>query len=273
MPHETSRTMIDDMICVTRQAGKRALAYWGTLSPAEITHKGEVDLVTQVDRDVEDFLKGALDKAFPNVGFCGEETGDTGGDEGAPRFIVDPIDGTTNFVHAHPYFAVSVAYEVDSQLEIGVVYCPAFDDIYYASRGGGAYRNGVPIQVSGTDSLINSLVGTGFACVRQRRQPDNVPIVSQVIYDVRGIRRGGSAAIDCCYVAEGRQDLFWELNLRPWDVAAGVLIVQEAGGRVTDFEGQHYSGETASFIASNGHVHDAFLQLASVRDTARQLRK
>jgi len=222
-----------------------------------------VDLVTRVDRDLEESIRTDLAQAFPDVAFYGEE-GAYGALADYPRvFIVDPLDGTTSFVHGHPFYSISIAYREDGTTRLGVVALPAFGETYWAQRGAGAFHDGRRLRVSDTAVLIESLAATGFACVRARLKPDGLPLFNDLIYRIRGIRRCGSAAIDLCYVAEGRYDLYWELHLQPWDTAAGVLMVREAGGRVTDLGGGPEHEPRRHLVASNGLVHDEFLAVAA----------
>lgn len=256
--------MIDTLLSIVREAGELSFNYFGKLTEAQVEHKTEeVDLVTPVDREVEDLLRMRLHEAFPHVAFIGEE-GDYATDaaDNGTAFVADPIDGTTNYVHSIPYYSVSVALRENSRLQAGAVYLPYFDIMYHAQRGKGAFRNDQPIRVSRTDSLIKSVACTGFACVRERVKPNNIDLFIRALDRVRAMRNTGSAAIDCCYVADGRFDLYWELNLKPWDVAAGTLIIKEAGGTVTNLSGEEEFNETESFLASNARVHEEFLKLS-----------
>ena len=211
-----------------------------------------------------------MQKLFPDLGFLGEEGTAGSRPTGGRYFVVDPIDGTTNFIHGLPHYCISLAYKEQGRTVLGAVYVPYFDDFYHAMPGQGACRNGERIRVSRTTTLINALGATGFACVRQRVANDNVPIFSRAIYELRGVRRLGSAAIDMCMVAEGKFDLYWEINIRPWDIAAGALLVQEAGGRVTDLDGGSAYEERDQVVGSNGLLHEAFLDLVrQVRATTR----
>lgn len=255
--------MLDQLIDIVLQAGAIACRRAGGLRDTEVSHKSAVDMVTEVDTEIETFLKTRLADPFPRVEFYGEE-GEYGDLDDLDRvFIVDPLDGTTSYIHGHPFYSVSLAYREDGITRLGVVHLPAFQETYWAVRGEGAFHEGRPISVSHTDALINCLGATGFACVRARQTPDGLPLFNDVIYRLRGIRRCGSAAIDLCYVAQGRYDLYWELNLQPWDTAAGVLIVREAGGVVTDLDGAHGWESKRHLLATNGRVHKAFLEVAA----------
>ena len=254
--------MIQPIIDIVRQAGRMAHGHFRKLSGQDVFHKSSVDMVTRIDRELEDFLRDRLGGAFPGVGFYGEE-GEYGSLEQFDRvFVVDPLDGTTSYIHGHPFYSVSVGLREDGRTSAGVVYLPYFDQVYWAVRGEGAFRDGQRLHVSATDRLIDSLAATGFACVRARLERDNLPLFAEVMPRIRGIRRCGSAAIDLCYVAEGIYDLYWEYQLQPWDIEAGVLLVQEAGGRASDLAGGPDYAASRHFVASNGQVHEEFLALA-----------
>jgi myo-inositol-1(or 4)-monophosphatase len=252
--------MLDKLVPIIREAGAMSLAYFNGEVDLEIDFKNPRDLVSTADQAVEDFLKQSLSEAFPNCGFEGEETGVTKGAADHGTFIVDPIDGTVNFCHNYPFYSVSVAYRVAGRTEIGLVYCPPMDDLFCAQRDQGATLNDKPIRVSTTDELEHAVLATGFSCVRFNVKPDTIPIFTRMVYQARDIHRDGSAALDLCYVGCGRCDLFWEMNLNAWDIAAGVLICQEAGGLVTDFSGGEGFEENRQIIASNGAIHDVFLR-------------
>jgi len=255
--------MLHTMVAVAQQAGRIAQEHAGRLRRDEIFHKGSTDMVTRVDRELEDLIRSELARAFPAVAFHGEE-GSYDPLADLPRvFVVDPLDGTTSFIHGHPFYSVSLAYREAGVTRLGVVYLPAFGETYWSVHGSGAFHDGRRLHVSDTAVLIEALAATGFACVRARLEPDGLPLFNDMIYRIRGIRRCGSAAIDLCYVAEGRYDLYWELNLSPWDTAAGALMVREAGGRVTDLAGGDAMDARRHIAASNGLLHDEFLAIAA----------
>jgi len=207
-------------------------------TPLNIEYKGEVDLVTEVDRRSEELLVGGLQTAFPDHDFLAEEN--LYPDRGAShKWIIDPLDGTTNFAHGFPWFAVSMALEVAGEVVLGVIYHTMLGEMFTAVKGGGAWLNGSRIEVSSRTPLRGSLLATGFP------------------YD----RRAGAAALDLAYVAAGRLDGFWECKLKPWDVAAGQLLVAEAGGTVTGFEGEPYSPYNHRIVASNGLIHAEMLAI------------
>jgi myo-inositol-1(or 4)-monophosphatase len=246
---------------IARDAGAMVRRYFEHVGREQVMHKNQTDLVTIADREVERHLQKRLKEAFPAIAFYGEE-GDYAPLSSYERvFVVDPIDGTTNFVHGHPFFAVSIGLREDGQTTAGVVYLPYFDQLYWAGRGQGAWKEGRPIRVTNNEQLLQALAGTGFACVRAGIKPDNVSMLAEVIYRLRGFRTCGSAAIDLCYVAEGHYDVYWEYRLKPYDWEAGALIVAEAGGRVSGFDGQALQDELGRILASNGLLHEKMMDL------------
>lgn len=232
----------------------------GFYSAKNINHKGEVDLVTDFDIRTENFLKEKLQKVFPSFTIVGEETSAEGSYPAENVIFIDPIDGTTNFVHGVPFVAVSVGIITDSETKYGVVYNPILDELYSAETGKGAFCNGASLKVSDNASLINSLVATGFPYKK-----DNLPYLMKVLEEVlkstQGIRRAGAASLDLCYTAKGIYDLYYETRLQPWDMAGGIIIVREAGGIVTKLDGRYYDMDDDSLIASNGLIHKEFLNI------------
>ncbi len=241
-----------------RQAGAIALSHFKNLRQLEVHKKSPRDFVTAADLEVEGFLKKQLAEHCPEYGFWGEESGQT--DNQRSRWIVDPIDGTHSFAKGQYFWAVSVALEVEGQLCLGAVYAPALDDYYGAEHGRGAFKNGQPISVSPETSLENSMVATGFACLRQYLPDNNLPRFARIAQKTSGQRRFGSAALDLCLVADGQVDAFWEQELNWYDIAAGALIVQEAGGTVTDFQGNP-GIFPSNILATNGNLLDSLLPL------------
>ncbi|MDT8379629.1 MAG: inositol monophosphatase family protein [Desulfotignum sp.] len=218
------------------QAGDICLEKQGRLTPDDLMFKARKDLVTATDRQVEAFLVEQIHSRFPDHGVWGEETGRTStGSEYC--WIIDPIDGTTSFFHGQPYYAVSIALKKGQEIISGAVYAPALGQLFQAGRKEGAWLNDHPLHVSATTTLTDAVMATGFACLRAGLEPNNLIHFNRIVPRLRDIRRCGSAAVDLCYVAAGKLDGFWELNLNVYDVAAGVLMVTEAGGVVTDFTG------------------------------------
>jgi myo-inositol-1(or 4)-monophosphatase len=219
-----------------------------------IDYKGAIDLVTDVDKASERLIKDHLFKKFPKHLFLGEESG--GQREGnGYRWVVDPIDGTTNFAHGFPYFSVSVALEINCQPAVGVVYDPMHDELFYATKGGGAFLNKKKIKVSPIKDLKKSLLCTGFAYEIKDARDSNVEHFVDFLMTSQAIRRMGSAALDLCYVACGRFDGFWEIGLKPWDTAAAILVVTEAGGKLSKFNGAKYSHYDQEILATNNLIH------------------
>jgi myo-inositol-1(or 4)-monophosphatase len=231
-----------------------------------IRHKRSViDLVTEMDQRAEAFIVERLRGAFPDHAILAEESGATDGHSGY-RWLIDPLDGTTNYAHGLPIFAVSVGLERAGVVELGVAYDPSRDECFVAERGQGATLNGEAIRVSSVDALDQALLVTGFPYDIRTTAETNLPQYAALSIRSQAVRRLGSAVLDLCYVACGRLDGFWELSLGPWDMAAGGLIVQEAGGRVTNVCGGPWRLEGPGVLASNGRVHDAML---SALGTAR----
>lgn len=238
-------------------AGALIRAAW--TRPRRVGLKGPVDLVTETDREVETFVVGALRRAFPRHRIVAEEGVSAARPEGSDHddyvWYLDPLDGTTNFAHGFPHVAVSLALARGTVLELGIVHDPLRDETFVARRGGGATLNGAPIRVSQTAELGAALVATGFPYDRRVHTDYYVGFLADMIRQARDVRRAGSAALDLCYVACGRFDAFWEWRLKPWDTAAGTLLVREAGGTVSDFRGAPFDLHGDQTLASNGTLH------------------
>jgi myo-inositol-1(or 4)-monophosphatase len=258
---------------IAREAGQRLREFFA--QGVETEYKGDVDLVTVADRTVEKLIRTRLGEAFPDHGVYGEEGTRERLDQQF-RWYVDPLDGTTNFAHGMPHFCVSLGLEdrtaarthqstahaasgsqpdEDGDLVAGVIYDPMLDELFTAERGKGARLNGRPMHVSAVPDLAESLVATGFPS-RKRHDSPNIHFYHEFTLRSHGVRRAGSAALDLAYVACGRFEAFWEFHLNPWDTAAGFLLVQEAGGRITDFAGGPFQLNSREVLASNGHLHD-----------------
>jgi myo-inositol-1(or 4)-monophosphatase len=240
---------------IAREAGALLMEYFH--QHVKVEYKGDADLVTIADRKSEILIRERIKNDWPTHDVLGEEQGltDTGSDY---RWYVDPLDGTTNFAHGFPVFCVSMALEYKKQRIAGVVYDPTRNEMFAAEKGSGAYLNQQRIQVSKTANLAECLVATGFPSHKRHKNP-NIYFYHQITLRTHGVRRAGSAALDLCCVASGRFDGFWEFNLNPWDTAAGVLIVEEAGGRVTDFHDGPFQINSLETLASNGHAHAALV--------------
>ena len=225
----------------------------------QVSKKGPIDLVTEMDLEAERIIISRIRESFPDHQILAEEKGASQGSEDF-RWIIDPLDGTTNYAHGYRFFSVSIALEVGGQIALGVVYDPVTEELFSARHGEGAWLNDQSIGVSGTEDLIDSMLCTGFSYDQQAMRR-NLQLFSRIILESRAVRRDGSAALDLCYLACGRFDGFWELSLHPWDVAAGKLIAEEAGGRITSFDGSPCSIYDAEILASNGRIHGAMIEL------------
>jgi myo-inositol-1(or 4)-monophosphatase len=257
-------TWVPKASAIAREAGARLREFFA--QGVETEYKGDVDLVTVADRTVEKLIRARLGEVMPEHGIYGEE-GTRERLEREFRWYVDPLDGTTNFAHGFPQFCVSMGLEhriaglnqaEDGTLEAAVIYDPLRDELFTAERGRNARLNSKPIHVSRVPELAESLVATGFPS-RKRHASPNIHFYQEFTLRSHGVRRAGSAALDLAYVAAGRVDAFWEFNLNPWDTAAGILLVEEAGGRVTDFSGNRFQLNSREILASNGLIHEELL--------------
>lgn len=262
---------------IAREAGARLREFFAQGVAAE--YKGDVDVVTVADRTVEKLIRTRLGEAFPDHGIYGEE-GTRERLDREFRWYVDPLDGTTNFAHGFPQFCVSLGLErrtpglkeaEDGTLLAAVIYDPLRDELFEAEQGRGATLNGTPIRVSKTAQLAESLLATGFPS-RKRHQNPNIHFYHEFTLRSHGVRRAGSAALDLAYVAAGRLDAFWEFNLNPWDTAAGILLVTEAGGRVSTFEGGPFELDSREVLASNGLIHEELVGMFADLFAGRELR-
>ena len=225
-----------------------------------IDYKGEINLVTEVDKISEEMITSKINALFPDHDILAEEFTDI--DRGSDfRWIIDPLDGTTNYAHGYPYFCVSIALERLNTMTVGIVYDPMLDEMFVAEKGKGAFLNDREIHVSNTRGIIKSLLATGFPYDIREDSHNNLNYFNEMILKAQAIRRAGSAALDLVYVAAGRFDGFWELKLNPWDIAAGWLLVEEAGGIVTDMGGNDYYLESPSILASNGRIHKEMMDV------------
>lgn len=229
----------------------------------EVFQKRKFDYVTEMDIRTENFLRKKLSEILPGSGFSGEEKGSDSLPGNAVRWIVDPLDGTTNYIHGVPFFSLSVALEKDGEVTDGAVYCPWLNEFFSASSGQGAYLNGDKISVSSISCMEGGLFATGFPFRAHEKLERYITSFKSVFLKASGIRRCGSAALDLCFVACGRFDGFWEDNLSPWDIAAGMLLVREAGGEVTDFSGNPRPYESGSVICSNKNIFPEFFETAA----------
>lgn len=270
---EMDKQILDKVAQTGRQA---ALAAGAVLrqnysKPHEITMKGAIDPVTESDLQSQEMIIALIRQKFPEHGFLAEETlkeaATPPAGKAAPspyRWIIDPLDGTVNFAHGYPAFCVSIACEAAGGLQYGVIYDPLRDELFEAKKGKGAWLNGRSIRVSQTDRLERALVATGFPYDIRERLSETLRRMERALGVVQGLRRGGSAALDMCYVACGRFEGFYEENLKPWDTAAGLLLIEEAGGRITTFDGGDYNISAPNILASNGVLHDNLITLVEI---------
>jgi myo-inositol-1(or 4)-monophosphatase len=243
------------------KAGGLLKGYLGKV--AKVEYKAKNSLVTEADRLAEDLIIKTIKERYPAHGIFAEESGiDRQGSN--YLWIIDPLDGTTNFTHTYPFYSVSIALEIDGEVKIGVIYDPTKDEMFIGERGRGARMNDQKIVVSDALKLEESNLCTGFIHTADWMVEENLRHFGHFIRRARAVRRDGSAALDLCYVACGRYDGFWELGLNPWDTAAGYLIVEEAGGKVTKFGGDEYSISDQEIIASNGKIHDEMIDVISL---------
>lgn len=244
---------------IAREAGKLFLE--GYHAQKELTFKSDIDLVTQYDVAIEEFLKPRLAKAYPEHAIIGEESTEI---MVYPKkaIYIDPIDGTTNFVHRIPFCAISIGVWENGRPTEGIVFNPVLDECFYAQAGKGATRNGVPLRVTNADTLTASLIATGFPYTKIDKGADFewvMKVMRNLLPHTRDIRRLGSASLDLCYLAGGSFDGYYEINLKPWDVAAGILILEEAGGKISREDGEPYTLDERILVASNGKIHDALV--------------
>jgi myo-inositol-1(or 4)-monophosphatase len=239
-----------------QEAGKAILELFG--KKTQVVMKGEIDPVSEADLRSERMILELISRRFPRDSILTEEAGERNLDPGR-LWIVDPLDGTVNFTHGFPMFAVSIALQVDGEIVLGVVLNPLLDERFEARKGGGAFLNSRAIAVSRIARLQESLLATGFPYNVHREHERVLEHLRRMLAKAQGVRRPGSAAIDLCYVAAGRLDGFWEEGLKPWDTAAGMVIVQEAGGRISTYDGRPYTPYEKDLVASNPSIHDAMI--------------
>ncbi|MDD9905431.1 MAG: inositol monophosphatase family protein [Rhodospirillaceae bacterium] len=256
--------IINVMAMAADKAGRSLVRDFGEVEQLQVSRKGPADFVSSADMRAEKILRNALAQAHPEFGLLMEEGGEIKGSDDRHRWIIDPLDGTTNFLHGLPHFCISVALERDGQVVAGIVYDPVKDELFWAERGLGAYVNDRRLRVSGRGRMREGVFATGIPFLGIQDGPGHQKFLGQlgsVMAECAGVRRFGSAALDLAYVAAGRYDGFWENGLNPWDVAAGVLLVREAGGQVTDIAGRRYELGAADICAGNDQLHQPLRKL------------
>jgi myo-inositol-1(or 4)-monophosphatase len=246
------------MISAARKAGRSLVRDFGEVEQLQVSIKGPANFVSAADHKAEDIIFKELSKARVGYGFLMEERGEIIGADKTHRWIVDPLDGTTNFLHSNPMFSVSIGLEREGQLIAGVIYNPASDELFTAEKGKGAYMNDRRLRVAARKTLADALVTTGIPHRGREGHPRFLKEIELLMPEVAGLRRTGSAALDLAFVAAGRFDAYWEHNLQPWDLAAGLVIVREAGGFVSDLKGGDKILESGDILAANAALHKAF---------------
>lgn len=251
------------MVGAARKAGRSLVRDFGEIEQLQVSLKGPGNFVSAADHRAEQIIFDELSRAREGYGFLMEERGAVEGADKTHRWIVDPLDGTTNFLHGIPIFNISIGLEREGQMVAGVVYNPVMDELYTAEKGKGAFLNDRRLRVSGRKSLIDCVVGTGTPTMTAKVHDAFLGEVRAVMNQVASFRRLGAAALDLCFVASGRLDGFWERNLHPWDMAAGLLMVREAGGFVTDLSGGNDMFGTSTIVAANANIHNGLLGVIS----------
>ena len=251
---------LDFAVELARAAGDVLKHYMRSEKHVEL--KGQANLVTAADKEAEALIISSIRKRYPDHSILAEESGEVGpSEEGAGKWIIDPLDGTTNFAHQYPFFSVSIGYEEAGQVLCGAVYDPWRDEMFSGARGAGSFMNGERLRVSDAELLPSALIMTGFPYGFREKIRTVMAQFEAFLVESQAVRRGGSAALDMCYTALGRVDGFWEMDLLPWDTAAGLVIVEEAGGRVTDFSGQPFSIYGRQLLVSNGRIHSEMVEV------------
>jgi len=253
--------LINVMIAAAEKAGRSLVRGFGEIENLQVAKKGPADFVTEADRRAEEIIYRELSKARPNYGFLMEERGAVEGEDTSNTWIVDPLDGTLNFLHGLPHFAVSIALERDAKVFAGVIYEPVTDQMFWAERGQGAYLNGRRLRVSARKDMAESVFATGIPFMGRDGHQPFLHELERVMAVSAGVRRFGAAALDLAYVAAGRYEGYWERGVSAWDIAAGMVIVREAGGFVSDFKGRDKALELGEIVAANGELHTAFRKL------------
>ena len=252
--------LLNVMIKAAKKASIKIRRDFNELENLQVSLKGPGDFVTSADIRTQKIIIEELIKAKPDWNFLAEEKSDQTSQQSKNRFIIDPIDGTTNFLHGNPNFAISIAAEIEGRLEAGIVYCPIYDELFFAERGKGAYLNDRRLRIAKRKRLSEALVVTGIPHLGRGNTEQFINEIKQIMPEVSGIRRSGSAALDIAWVAAGRYDAYWEKGLSLWDIAAGIVIIREAGGVITGFDGNESDLFNGNVIAGNDNIHEALLK-------------
>jgi myo-inositol-1(or 4)-monophosphatase len=260
-PLSIQSSHLNVMFMACEKAARSLLRDFGEVEQLQVSRKGPGDFVTKADHKAEKIILEILKKARPEYAMLFEESGVHAGVNADFRWIVDPLDGTSNFIHAIPHFCISIGLEYKGEMLCGMIFDPVKNELFYAEKGRGAFLGNVKLRVSGRTILEDSLVGVAYPHSAKKNDPHLHEQVQRVDMQVASLRHFGSAALDLCYVAAGRFDGYWALELKPWDYAAGSLIVQEAGGTLTDVKGQPNFMETHTILAGNPSIHQALLPL------------
>ena len=253
MAHRSA--LINVMIAAAHKASKKLLRDFGEVEHLQVSRKGPADFVSTSDKTAEKTLLSALTKARPNYSFLMEESGEVVGQDTSNTWIIDPLDGTTNFLHGLPHFAISLGLQRDGEMLAGVIYEPVHDELFWAEKGQGAHLNDRRIRVSGRSAMEEALFATGIPFKGARDHPEFLKHLKAIMAVSSGVRRFGSAALDLAYVAAGRYEGFWETGLNSWDMAAGIVLVREAGGYVTEINGKNNMMKSGSILAANDQLH------------------
>jgi myo-inositol-1(or 4)-monophosphatase len=254
--------LLNVMVQAAFKAGKSLSRDFGEVQNLQVSVKGPSDYVSQADRKAEKIIRDELLKARPTYGFLGEESEEIKGTDGAHRWIVDPLDGTTNFLHGIPHFAISIALERNGEIVAGVIFNPATDELYTAERGGGAFLNDRRLRVAARKVLSDCVITCGVPHLGRGNHGKFLIELRHVMGEVSGVRRFGAASLDLAYVAAGRCDGYWETGLAAWDIAAGIVLIKEAGGWVSDFAGGTDMLEQGSVVAGNEYIQKALLEVS-----------
>lgn len=257
----TKTPLINVMCQAAQKAGRKLNRDFGEVEHLQVSKKGPADFVSNADRTAEKVLFEELSKARPKYGFLMEESGTREGSDSSNTWIVDPLDGTTNFLHGIPHFAISIGLQRDNELYAGVVYAPVEDQMFWAEKGLGAYLNGRRLRVSARREMAPSLFATGLPFMGRDHDPMIMAQVDSVMSQSSGIRRFGAASLDLAWVAAGRYDGYWESGLQPWDIAAGCVLVREAGGYITDFNGGKKFLQNGNVVVANDQLHGPLLSI------------